>query len=101
MKKLWLIVLLFSFSTILYSQCDSTKFSTIKNQLDSLIIKYNVKTIDVSSGNGITLDRSVDFKMQNGFLIVNKTYYFVLNRIVSFYVGQRLKGTYYLSITFN
>jgi hypothetical protein len=101
MKKIFLLVLLISFSTILYCQSDSITYITIKNQLDSLIIKNNVRTIDVSSANGVNVGPSADFKILNGFLIVKKSYYFNLNKIVSFYIGKRNNGTNYLSIVFN
>jgi hypothetical protein len=102
MKKLFLLVLVMSFSTVLYCQSDSSKLISVKNQIDSIIIKYNIKTIEVTSTNNINVGPSADFKIQNDFLIVSKSYYFNLNKIVSISVGQKIiNNNYYLSIVFN
>lgn len=103
MKKLILLALIISFPTVLYCQSDSTKFMTIKSQLDSIIIKYDVKFVDVTSANNIKVGPTTNFKIQNDFLIAGKTYYFNLNRLVSFWVGKTIYSTdrNCLSLVFN
>ena len=102
MKKGLLFIILISLSTIIYCQNENTKSVLIQNQIDSLIRKFEIKDIEVFSSHEVSAGPSSDFKLENGFLIVNKMYYFNLEKVVSFYFRKRaLRSTYYMSIAFN
>jgi hypothetical protein len=102
MKKGLLFIILISLSTVIYCQNENTKSVLIQNQLDSLIRKYDIKNIEVTSPHDVCAGPSSDFKLERGFLIVNKMYYFNLDKVVSFYFSKRaFHATYYMSFVFN
>ena len=104
MKKTVIILLFFvATSSAAYSQNETTKITlTIECQIDSVIKKYDVKNITVSSANGANINNATDFYFENGFLVVQKTNFFNIQKLVSFQITKGVfNKRYIMNITFN
>src|ERR1035437_3671564 len=104
MKKVFILLLLFvAVSSAAYSQDKTQKVTpSIECQIDSVIKKYDVKNITVSSANGVNINNATDFYFENGFLVVQKTNLFNMQRLVSFQLFKAIfDKRYYMSIIFN
>ena len=105
MKKGLILLLLFvALSSAAYSQNESKNVtSTIQSQIDSVIKKYDVKDVSITSAHGISITYTKDFYFENGFLVVNKVNFFNMQKLVSFGVFKGLfkKNNYGMLIVFN
>jgi|WetSurMetagenome_2_1015567.scaffolds.fasta_scaffold20880_5 hypothetical protein len=86
MKKLLFLIFCLSFSTYVCCQNAAPKIFSIKNQIDSLVIKYNIKEINVVCSEGMQLKPSNDFYIDKGFLVVDKMSFFNLDKLISFHI---------------
>jgi len=70
--------------------------------MDSVMKKYDVKGITVSSANGIVVNYTSDFYFDNGFLVVRKLNFFNMKKLVSFQLSKGIFDKIYgMNITFN
>ena len=104
MKRAIILLLLFvALSSAAYSQNETKKITpTIECQIDSVIKKYDVKDIGVTSVNGMSIDYTTDFYFENGFLVVQKLNFFNMQKLVYFRVFKGLfDKRYSMRLTFN
>jgi hypothetical protein len=104
MKKTVVIFLLFvAMSSTAYSQNETKKItSSIECQIDSVMKKYVVKGITVSSANGIVIKYATEFYLENGFLVVKKLNFFNIEKLVSFQLSKDIfEKTYTMDLIFN
>jgi len=104
MKKTVIILLLFvAMSSTAYSQNETTKITpTIECQIDSVMKKYDIKELAVSSTNGIVINATTDFYFENGFLVIQKQNFFNIQKLVSFQITKGVfNKRYIMYITFN
>ena len=101
MKKTLFLLLFISITSIAYCQNETKNYKPVVNEIDSLIKKYDVKEITVSSAHGLVIEkRTADFYFDKEFLIVNKLYYFNMEKLVSFNLNMP-HHTYCISFYFN
>jgi hypothetical protein len=104
MKKKFIIFLFFvAISSAAYSQNETKKVTpTIECQIDSVMKKYVVKGITVSSANGIVINYTSEFYFENGFLVVEKLDFFNMEKLVSFHLSKGIfEKTYTMNLIFN
>jgi len=104
MKKTFIILLFFvAMSSVVCSQNEVKKIApSIECQIDSVMKKYDMKEITVSSANGVIINSTTDFYFENGFLVVQKLNFFNMQKLVSFQIIKGiLNKKQIMYITFN
>lgn len=104
MKKIVILLLLFvAISSAAYSQNEAKRCtSPIQCQIDSVIKKYVVKGITVSSANAVVINYTTEFYFENGFLVTKTLNFFNLEKLISFQLTKGLfEKTYTMNFIFN
>ncbi len=102
MKKIVIFLFLVTLSSLAYSQQETKYILPVEAQVDSLLRKYVVLGITVGTHQSQIVPRTNDFYFDKGFLVVNKMFYFNLEKLVSFYVTRiPFRQSYEISFTFN
>lgn len=102
-KNLVLLLLFVALSSTAYCQNEAKRtVPSIECQIDSVIKKYDIKEITISSANGIFIDNITDFYFENGFLVVQKLNFFNIQKLVSFQITKGIfNKKHRMHITFN
>lgn len=84
MKKLFIIIPIIMLAVLGYSQTSCSDALRIQTHIDSLLTNYNIHQVDIHSPHLTNVKSTVNFHLENGFLVVNKMEYFNLEKLLSF-----------------
>jgi hypothetical protein len=104
MKKVCLILYMFSFVIIASGQNTACETSRVASVIDSIIVQFNIQEIyvNIASYPGFIPVTSGKFTIDKGFLIVDKVWYFNLSKLVMFRVRKYpLKDGNYIDFQFD